>query len=67
MTLRRVPESQQTYACNHMVMDDVGFRFERERELPQALVAFNEPEDRAESIPALLAHFDRLAEVAVGQ
>lgn len=64
ISVRRVPDQLQgTYPFNFIVMDDAGYRFERDRGSPQALVAFH---DGGESYPtstitkALIDRFDGL-------
>ena len=61
LSIRKVPESLvDKYNYNFMVVDDVGYRFEHDRERPAAYVSFNDDED-AEMIERRKAVFESLA------
>lgn len=61
LSIRKVPERLvDKYNYNFMVVDDIGYRFEHDRERPAAYVSFNDDED-AEFIDRLKAVFENLA------
>lgn len=45
-TVRRVPDDlQKRYSYNFLLADDSGYRFERDRQSPKAVVVFNDEKD----------------------
>ena len=68
LTIMRIPDDlREQYVYNYMVVDDKGYRFERDRKHPKAIVAFNVETDQGEQglITALKDNFGRLSKRAV--
>ena len=67
VTIKRVPdELLDDYGYNCMVIDRKGYRFEKDRAEPQAVVFFNdESESQKEFVATLLSNFEILSSVAV--
>ena len=64
LSIQKVPENiVGKYDYNFMVVDDVGYRFEHDRERPAAYVSFHDEED-AGMIKRLKEIFESLASVA---
>ena len=64
-TIKKVPESlTKKYQCNFMVVDDIGYRYEPNRDLFNATVAFHD-EDKLGMIGTLRKLFNILNEKAV--
>ncbi len=60
LSIRKVPENiVEKYEYNFMVVDDIGYRFERDRRRPAAYVSFNDKEDK-EMIEMLKSMFENL-------
>ena len=60
----RIPAKlQEQYRYNYMVVDDIGYRFERDRAEPRAVVAFHDENDGAEMIESLKRNFGLLSEL----
>lgn len=65
--LRRVPQEQvDSYKFNFMIVDDIGYRFESDRQEPRAFVTFNDDSDSwREMMQRLHDIFDYLNSVSV--
>lgn len=66
VSMRRVPDDlQESYKYNYMVVDDIGYRFERDREEPQAVVFFNDTDpDNQEFVETLKDNFEAIGKYA---
>ena len=61
VTIKRVPDRErETYSYNFMVVDDKGYRFERDRSEPKAIVRFNDEDPHPGLVKILTARFEEL-------
>ena len=58
VSVGRVPDNEQTYGYNFMLVDGMGYRFERDRDKHEALVAFHA--DVNESFRAVVSILDKM-------
>ena len=66
IVIKRVPdEEKKKYQYNFMVVDDIGYRFEHNRDKHEALVVFHDPNPkRLGFMKTLTERFDGLAELS---
>lgn len=62
LEMQRVPDDLKAkYRYNYMVVDDVGYRFERDRDEPRAVVVFHDEDKGARMVTALQRNFELLS------